>query len=207
MALNKDSSKILKELISKDKKLISVIDFDKECPLFGNPIISENNLFLEISQTIVGQQISFLAADAVWKRLLNSVNKKKDFLNLFENKNLKWARQQGLSERKYEYIRDLSLKIKKRDISLVKMSKLDDESVISELTKIRGIGPWTAEMFLMFGLKRKDVFSIGDLALLRAVSEIYKVDYKDHKKIIRITNKWKPYRSIVSWYLWEYLGV
>ena len=90
-------------------------------------IISENNLFLEISQTIVGQQISFLAADAVWKRLLNSVNKKKDFLNLFENKNLKWARQQGLSERKYEYIRDLSLKIKKRDISLVKMSKLDDE--------------------------------------------------------------------------------
>ena len=78
---------------------------------------------------------------------------------------------------------------------------------ISELTKIRGIGPWTAEMFLMFGLKRKDVFSIGDLALLRAVSEIYKVDYKDHKKIIRITNKWKPYRSIVSWYLWEYLGV
>ena len=207
MALNKDSSKILKELISKDKKLISVIDFDKECPLFGNPIISENNLFLEISQTIVGQQISFLAADAVWKRLLNSVNKKKDFLNLFENKNLKWARQQGLSERKYEYIRDLSLKIKKRDISLVKMSKLDDESVISELTKIRGIGPWTAEMFLMFGLKRKDVFSIGDLALLRAVSEIYKVDDKDHKKIIRITNKWKPYRSIVSWYLWEYLGV
>ncbi len=207
MALNKDSSKILKELISKDKKLISVIDFDKECPLFGNPIISENNLFLEISQTIVGQQISFLAADAVWKRLLNSVNKKKDFLNLFENKNLKWARQQGLSERKYEYIRDLSLKIKKRDISLVKMSKLDDESVISELTKIRGIGPWTAEMFLMFGLKRKDIFSIGDLALLRAVSEIYKVDDKDHKKIIRITNKWKPYRSIVSWYLWEYLGV
>lgn len=207
MALNKDSSKILKELISKDKKLISVIDFDKECPLFGNPIISENNLFLEISQTIVGQQISFLAADAVWKRLLNSVNKKKDFLNLFENKNLKWARKQGLSERKYEYIRDLSLKIKKRDISLVKMSKLDDESVISELTKIRGIGPWTAEMFLMFGLKRKDVFSIGDLALLRAVSEIYKVDDKDHKKIIRITNKWKPYRSIVSWYLWEYLGV
>tara|TARA_Y100000816_G_scaffold113480_1_gene79428 strand:- start:325 stop:948 length:624 start_codon:yes stop_codon:yes gene_type:complete len=207
LALNKDSSKILKELISKDKKLISVIDFDKECPLFGNPIISENNLFLEISQTIVGQQISFLAADAVWKRLLNSVNKKKDFLNLFENKNLKWARQQGLSERKYEYIRDLSLKIKKRDISLVKMSKLDDESVISELTKIRGIGPWTAEMFLMFGLKRKDIFSIGDLALLRAVSEIYKVDDKDHKKIIRITNKWKPYRSIVSWYLWEYLGV
>ena len=207
MALNKDSSKILKELISKDKKLINVIDFDKKCPLFGNPIISENNLFLEISQTIVGQQISFLAADAVWKRLLNSVNKKKDFLNLFENKNLKWARKQGLSERKYEYIRDLSLKIKKRDISLVKMSKLDDESVISELTKIRGIGPWTAEMFLMFGLKRKDVFSIGDLALLRAVSEIYKVDDKDHKKIIRITNKWKPYRSIVSWYLWEYLGV
>ena len=79
MALNKDSSKILKELISKDKKLISVIDFDKKCPLFGNPIISENNLFLEISQTIVGQQISFLAADAVWKRLLNSVNKKKIF--------------------------------------------------------------------------------------------------------------------------------
>ena len=79
MALNKDSSKILKELISKDKKLINVIDFDKKCPLFGNPIISENNLFLEISQTIVGQQISFLAADAVWKRLLNSVNKKKRF--------------------------------------------------------------------------------------------------------------------------------
>ena len=144
MALNKNSSKILKELISKDKKLINVIDFDKKCPLFGNPIISENNLFLEISQTIVGQQISFLAADAVWKRLLNSVNKKKDFLNLFENKNLKWARQQGLSERKYEYIRDLSLKIKKKDIESFSLKKLEIffQSIGEEVFRAKQVYKW-----------------------------------------------------------------
>ena len=79
--------------------------------------------------------------------------------------------------------------------------------IIKILTSYKGIGPWTSQMFLMFALKRLDIFSISDIALRRAISEIYGIDQNNFKKIKYISDKWKPYRSIVCWYLWEYLGV
>ena len=75
------------------------------------------------------------------------------------------------------------------------------------MSGLKGVGPWTSEMFLMFAYKRLDIFSIGDIALRRAVSEIYDVSKDDQKQIVSIANGWTPYRSIVCWYLWEHLGV
>jgi len=75
------------------------------------------------------------------------------------------------------------------------------------LSGLKGVGPWTSEMFLMFAYKRLDIFSIGDIALRRAVSEIYDVSKDDQKQIVSIADRWTPYRSIVCWYLWEHLGV
>ena len=121
--------------------------------------------------------------------------------------NLRWARAQGLSQRKHEYIKSIARNILSNKLSLESIENLDNQEAIEFLSSIKGIGPWTAEMFLMFAYRRLDVFSIGDIALRRAISKIYKIDYTDHEKMVIISKKWKPYRSIVCWYLWEYLGV
>ena len=121
--------------------------------------------------------------------------------------NLMWARTQGLSQRKHEYIKSTAKSILSNKLSLEAIENLSNKEAIEFLSSIKGIGPWTAEMFLMFAYRRLDVFSIGDIALRRAISKVYEVDDSDHEKMIRISKKWKPYRSVVCWYLWEYLGV
>ena len=120
---------------------------------------------------------------------------------------MRWARKQGLSQRKHEYIKIIAKNIILKKISLVSVEELNNEDAINFLVGLKGVGPWTAEMFLMFAYRRMDVFSMGDIALRRAVSEIYKVDRNDYDQIKLIADKWTPYRSLVCWYLWEYLGV
>ena len=158
-------------------------------------------------RSIVGQQISAKAADAIWKRIISYSNNKKDFLIYIANSNLRWARKQGLSQRKHEYIKIIAKNIILKKISLVSVEELNNEDAINFLVGLKGVGPWTAEMFLMFAYRRMDVFSMGDIALRRAVSEIYNVDRDDYDQIKLIADKWTPYRSLVCWYLWEYLGV
>ena len=203
----KSQKKIFEELKLKDKKLIKILDSKKKCPFLLKPIIKEEFLFFELAQSIVGQQISAKAADAIWKRIISYSNNKKDFLIYIANSNLEWARKQGLSQRKHEYIKIIAKNIIIKKISLVSVEKLNNDDAIDFLISLKGVGPWTAEMFLMFAYRRIDVFSMGDIALRRAVSEIYEVDRNDFNKIKLIADKWTPYRSLVCWYLWEYLGV
>ena len=132
---------------------------------------------------------------------------KKSFLIYISQSSLKWAREQGLSQRKYEYIKSIAENIVSNKLSLEVVKKLRDDDAKKFLLSLRGVGPWTAEMFLMFAYKRLDVFSIGDIALRRAIAEIYNIDQEDQKEIIKISRRWSPYRSVVCWYLWEYLGV
>ena len=199
--------KILEALIKKDKKLKNILDNKKSCPFFLSPVIKEEVLFYELAQSIVGQQISAKAADSIWKRLISSSKNKKNFLIDISSSSLTWARKQGLSKRKHEYIKSIAKQIVSKKLSLEYIYNLNDQDAKDFLISFNGIGPWTAEMFLMFAFKRLDVFSAGDIALIRAISEIYGVDKDDLKKIIDISDNWKPYRSIVCWYLWEYLGV
>lgn len=90
-------------------------------------------------------------------------------------------------------------------MNLQSLRKLSDEEVKEKLTSIKGIGPWSAEMVLIFSLNRPDIFALGDLGLCTAVSRLYKVDHKDKKKIEIISQKWSPYRSYACWYLWRSL--
>ena len=188
--------KILEDLINKDKKLKKILVNSKKCPFILKPIIKEEVLFFELAQSIVGQQISAKVADIIWKRMVSYSSCKKSFLVYISQSSLKWAREQGLSQRKHEYIKSLEI-----------VKKLTDDDAKKFLLSLRGVGPWTAEMFLMFAYKRLDVFSIGDIALRRAIAEIYNIDQEDQKEIIKISRRWSPYRSVVCWYLWEYLGV
>ncbi|MBH32238.1 MAG: DNA-3-methyladenine glycosidase [Gammaproteobacteria bacterium] len=197
---------ILKYLLKKDKDLKIVLNSKKKCPLFKRATYTNENLFYELAHTIVGQQISVYAAETIWKRMVSRCDDKKDFLNFMSHSTLRWARKQGLSKRKYEYINNVAKKIKTGELELKSIKKLSDKEAIEFLTSLRGIGRWTAEMFLMFACKRKDIFSMGDLALLKAINKVYKVKKDDYGKIEKITKKWSPYRSIVSWYLWEYIG-
>ena len=199
--------KIFEELIKKDKKLRIILDVKKNCPFLKNRIIDEELLFFELSQSIVGQQISAKAAEAIWGRVIESSKKESSFIEAIAQSNLRWARTQGLSQRKHEYMKSIAKNILSNKLSLESIENLNNKEAIEFLSSIKGIGPWTAEMFLMFAYRRLDVFSIGDIALRRAISEIYKIDYTDHEKMVRISKKWRPYRSIVCWYLWEYLGV
>lgn len=198
---------IFEKLILQDKNLERVLDYSKECPLIAKPVIKDEVLFFELAQSIVGQQISAKAAAAIWGRLISRSKTKKLFIIFISKSTLKWAREQGLSSRKHEYIKSIAKDIVSEKLSLKNINILSDKEAINYLISFKGVGPWTAEMFLMFAYKRMDIFSVGDIALRRAVSEIYEVDREDFVKIKSIAKKWKPYRSIVSWYLWEYLGV
>ena len=199
--------KIFEELIHKDSKLKKILDQSKNCPFLLDPVIKNEILFYELAQSIVGQQISAKAADTIWKRIVAGSKNKNSFLVYISNKELKWAREQGLSQRKHEYIKSIAENIISNQLSLESIANLKDNEAKKYLESQRGVGPWTSEMFLMFAYKRLDIFSIGDIALKRAVSEIYNIDRSDDKSIIAISKTWKPYRSIVCWYLWEYLGV
>ncbi len=199
--------KILEELARKDNKLKIILDNSKKCPFLLKPAIKEEILFYELAQSIVGQQISAKVADLIWKRITSFSDNKKDFLVFISQSRLKWAREQGLSSRKHEYIKLIAKKIVTKRLSLESVQNMSDSEAKDFLLELKGVGPWTSEMFLMFAYKRLDIFSIGDIALRRAISEIYQVDKDDQKKIISLARVWAPYRSIVCWYLWEYLGV
>jgi DNA-3-methyladenine glycosylase II len=112
----------------------------------------------------------------------------------------------GLSGQKVGYLRDLCSRIADRRLQLDELEALDDEEVIERLTSVKGFGRWTAEMFLMFRLHRPDVLPVGDLGIVTAIQRLYRLRKRpDAKRILKIGEAWRPYRSVASWYLWQTL--
>ena len=112
----------------------------------------------------------------------------------------------GLSGQKVSYLRDLSARIIDGRLQLDELETLPDEDVIERLTAVKGFGRWTAEMFLMFRLHRPDVLPVGDLGILKAVEKLYRLRKRpDAKRLMKIGEAWRPYRSVASWYLWQSL--
>ena len=162
--------------------------------------------FFTLARSIVGQQISVKAAQSIWNRVaaLAPEMRPEHILELSQRKRrLKAA---GLSERKVEYIVDLARHFAEGTIHPHRWSEMDDEEVIGELVQVRGIGRWTAEMFLMFNLLRPDIFPVADLGLQKAVYLHY---YNDEKipldKLRQHGEAWRPWRSVATWYLWRSL--
>ncbi len=164
--------------------------------------------FLALARSIIGQQLSVKAAASIFAKVQKLFNTKKfptpqRFLEM-DPKKLRGA---GLSEAKVKYIRNLAQFVMEHRKEFKNIHKLSDEEVIALLTQIKGIGRWTAEMFLIFCLGRDDVFSHGDLGLRTAIKNIYglrKLPSPDKAK--KITDRWKPYRSHGSLYLWASLN-
>ncbi len=162
------------------------------------------NYFTKLCREIVGQQLASKAANAIFTR----------FVNLFPNQKItpekiikvpdQKLRDTGLSWAKVKYVKDLAQKVRNREVVIDNLNNLDDEAVALELIKVKGIGPWTAEMFLIFTLGRENVFSPGDLALKKALIRLYdlKVD-PSQKEISQIVDKWTPYKTYGSLTLWS----
>jgi DNA-3-methyladenine glycosylase II len=156
---------------------------------------------------IVSQQLSTKAAATIFGR----------FTALFPENQIPNAeaiaaqsdsalRAVGLSGQKVSYLRDLSARIADGRLNLDELERLPDEQVIERLTSVKGFGRWTAEMFLMFRLHRPDVLPAGDLGIVNAVQRLYKLRKRpDAKRILKIGEAWRPYRSVASWYLWQTL--
>lgn len=164
-------------------------------------VVSRGDPFLTLARSIVGQQISVHAAQAVWNRFeaIHKVTPKN--VLAMDSEAMRGA---GLSYRKIEYIKDLADHFLNKGLSKAKWHQMEDELVIKELTEIRGIGRWTAEMFLIFNLKRPDIFPLDDIGLIRAIS----INYFSGEKVTRneareVGANWAPYRTVATWYLWR----
>lgn len=163
-----------------------------------------DQLYQSLIDSIIGQQLSIKAADTIFARFVKLFDPKPfpdpDDILTFETEILRSA---GISYAKISYIKAIAQAFKDKQIDITKIKEMTDEEVIVELTKIKGVGRWTAEMTLIFTLNRPDVFSIGDLGIRRAIEKLYNIT--DRTEMIALAASWAPYRSTACWYLWRSL--
>jgi len=179
-------------------------------PIMKNIINNHNEDYLQsrddpfnaLCRTIIGQQISVKAAASIWNKFATgtkNINPKN--VIKYGNNNI---RKCGISNKKVEYIIGLSNFFIKNPDSINLWKKMDDKSIIKELCQLKGIGPWSAEMFLMFCLLRPDVLPLGDLGLRRAVGKNYLNTFDPtYEEVEKVAKKWIPYRSAATWFLWK----
>ena len=188
-----------KYLSRKDKALGQIIrNYPKDF------LFSKSDPFYTLARSIVGQQISVTAAQAVWDRYEKKIKKvnPKNTLNM----HFMSLKSCGLSRQKITYLKSLSKSFIENKISPLSWNNYPDETIINELIKIKGIGRWTAEMFLIFNLCRPDVFPSDDLGLIKGICNCYDIKYPITKEnAIKMSEKWKPYRSVATWYFWRSL--
>jgi DNA-3-methyladenine glycosylase II len=193
---SKDSEQVV-YLIQKDPMLKHL--FEKKESI---EVILEEDYFLSLVGTITAQQLSSKVASVIFNRLKalcqDHITTDK-LLGLSDEQ----MRSIGLSYQKISYLRSLSLSEQQKIIDLNQLDHLSNEEIIVMLTKIKGIGVWSAQMFLMFSLGREDVFSVLDLGLRNGLKRLYNQSELTNNEIETISEKWSPYRSFVSHYLWH----
>ena len=160
-------------------------------------------LYEELVESIIGQQLSGKAADTIFKRFLALFNNKFPTPEKLMKTSDEKLRSAGMSYSKASYVKNIAKAFADGTLDIKILKKMSDVEVKKELTKIKGVGNWTAEMTLIFTLKREDVFSIGDAGLRRAIKKLYNIEKE--KDILKLSETWKPKRSYACWYLWRSL--
>ena len=164
--------------------------------------------FATMARCIVAQQLSGKVADTIYNRLEAAATNGRPLTPkaLLKLKPVK-MRSVGLSQRKTDYIRDLAIKCRDGEVDLNALLASSDAEVMELLTSIKGIGPWTVHMFLIFALRRPDVLPVGDLGIKVAIRNAYELaQLPAPAEVERIAQPWRPYASVASWYLWRSLG-
>lgn len=187
------------DLIKRDRILRRVIPNHPE-----GFLVSRGDPFVTLARAITGQQISVKAAQAVWDRVAAAVPRMTPAAVVRTGGETLLGC--GLSKRKTEYILDLAAKFKARQVHPDAWSTMGDEDVIAELVLIRGIGRWTAEMFLIFNLLRPDVLPLDDLGLLKAISlHYFSGEPVSRHEAREVADNWQPWRTVATWYMWRSL--
>ena len=162
------------------------------------------NRFESLVNSIIMQQLSSSAAKSISKKLCSlyvaKFPKPEDVTHTPSYR----LQRVGLSRMKAEYIGDLARKIVNGEINLSRISKLSDDEAVTELTSMKGIGTWTAHMFLIFTLGRTDIFPVGDLVLQKGIKRLYSLKtMPDENRMTEIAEKWRPFRTVATWYIWK----
>jgi DNA-3-methyladenine glycosylase II len=197
-----DYARARRLLMRRDPVLAGLIRKHGSCGLAG---AQRTDHFSALVRAITGQQLSTKAAATIYGRLaaLMPDGVTPDALTAVSDEQL---RAVGMSRQKGAYFRDLCAKVATGDLPLHLLDAMSDDEVIAALTQVKGIGRWSAEMFLMFRLHRPDVLPVGDLGIVNAVMTVYGLRKKPTaERIQKIGEAWRPYRSVASWYLWRSL--
>jgi DNA-3-methyladenine glycosylase II len=201
------SSDALAQLAASDPVIGKLID------RYGNPdgILARRgrrpgDAYGALLRSIVGQQLSTKAARSIFERLTALFDDRTPTPRELLETDPEKLREVGLSRAKVAYLRDLAEHVEDGELDLERIAELPDEEVAAQLTQIKGLGPWTVDMFLIFHLGRPDVLPVGDLGIRRAVQTAYGLnELPDAAEIRRIAEPWRPHRSLASLYLWRSL--
>ena len=187
------------EVLSKDSKMEKLIGN------YGHPSFeSKSNYFQSLMRYIVFQQLTGKVADIIYKRLIdllpnNKIIPKEVLMLNYEN-----MKKIGLSSQKISYIKNLANYFDNNTFNSNKVKKMSNEDISFELIKIKGVGQWTIDMFLMFTLNRTDVFPCSDLGIKKGIKILFKLNKLPTKdEMISFSIPWKPYRTVACWYLWK----
>ena len=166
-------------------------------------LTTRNNPFFSLCRTIVGQQISTKAADSIWFKFEKKCKRRINPSTILKisSQNLRGV---GLSRQKISYLKNISKAFRNKSFDMKEIKKMTDDEAISYITKIKGLGVWSAEMFLMFNLNRPNIFPIKDIGLLRAISKNYKTSYPPSKRFLdKISRLHNGNRTMFTWYMWR----
>ena len=166
-------------------------------------LTTRNNPFFSLCRTIVGQQISTKAADSIWSKFEKKCNK-----HVIPNTVLKLSsrtlKSAGLSRQKVSYLKNIAKSFRNKSFNVRELKKMNDKEAINYVTQLKGLGIWSAEMFLMFNLNRPDIFPVQDIGLLRAISKNYKTSNPPSKRFLdKISKLHAGYRTVFTWYMWR----
>lgn len=191
--------KAKKHLILNDRTLGKIIS-----NYHGEALTVRGDAFYTLAHSIIGQQISVKAADTIWRKFeekLGDISPRAALTTSEAN-----LRECGLSAQKVRYLHSLAEHFIENEDSVKNWNNLSDEELLTELTTLSGIGRWTAEMFMIFHLARPDILPLADIGLQKAIFRHYNDERKmTLAEIFELSQRWKPYRSVATWYLWRSL--
>jgi len=183
-----------------DSRIAGIMERAGPCELMPN-----EDGFSSLSNSIIGQQLSNHVANIIRNRFRKLFENDKPVPELLLNLDDSVLRKVGLSFQKIKYLRGLAQWVKSGELDFSALLKMDDEIAIQQLVQVKGIGRWTAEMYLIFSLNRQDLLPLGDAALEAALKRLYELPEEGWEKpAISIAEKWRPWRTVACWYLYRY---
>ena len=191
-----------KNHLIKDKKLALIL---KEQTV---ELMQRDNIPLQLMASIMSQQLSTKVADVIFKRFIALYNNKEPKPQQVLDTPIETLRSIGLSGQKATYIHNVAAFFIENKLTDARLKKMDNETIITTLTQIKGVGQWTTEMLLMFTLSREDIFPIDDLGIQQGMSVLYKINMENKKEMKaqmeKVAEKWKPYRTYACLHIWRW---